>query len=105
MASTGLQGAFSAVPTTSDYTIVYDISDDRERRRVDALLKGWGFRVQKSVFECRLGRGERQRLARALQSLDIQSGTVRIYRIVEQSTLRIGCADQKDVARATAYVF
>jgi len=36
------------------FAVCYDLSDDRERRRVDKLLTGFGFRVQKSVFECRL---------------------------------------------------
>ncbi len=38
----------------SDYAIVYDISDDKERGKVDKILKGFGFRVQKSVYECML---------------------------------------------------
>ena len=35
---------------TCRYAIAYDISDDRERGKVDKLLKGWGHRAQKSVF-------------------------------------------------------
>ena len=38
----------------SDYCVIYDISDDSERRKVDIILKGYGFRIQKSVFECRM---------------------------------------------------
>lgn len=38
----------------SDYAVVYDISCDKERARVDRTLKDFGFRVQKSVFECRI---------------------------------------------------
>ena len=34
------------------YIICYDISDDRDRYRVVKALKGFGTRVQKSVFEC-----------------------------------------------------
>jgi CRISPR-associated protein Cas2 len=36
------------------YLVVYDVSDDRRRARLAELLKDYGFRVQKSVFECRL---------------------------------------------------
>ncbi len=32
--------------------ICFDISDDRIRYRVAKVLKGVGYRVQKSVFEC-----------------------------------------------------
>lgn len=34
------------------FLICFDISDDRIRYRVVKLLKGYGVRVQKSVFEC-----------------------------------------------------
>lgn len=34
------------------YLICYDISDNRARYRVVKALKGFGTRVQKSVFEC-----------------------------------------------------
>ena len=34
------------------YLICYDISDNRDRYRVVKALKGFGSRVQKSVFEC-----------------------------------------------------
>ncbi len=34
------------------YIICYDISDNRIRYRVVKALKGYGTRVQKSVFEC-----------------------------------------------------
>ncbi len=34
------------------YIVAFDISDDRIRYRVAKLLKSYGYRVQKSVFEC-----------------------------------------------------
>ena len=34
------------------YLVCYDISDNRVRYRVVKALKGFGSRVQKSVFEC-----------------------------------------------------
>ena len=34
------------------YLVCYDISDDRARYRVVKALKGYGTRIQKSVFEC-----------------------------------------------------
>jgi len=90
---------------SSDYTVVYDLSDDRERRRVDGVMKGWGFRVQKSVFECRLSRHERKRLAKELQSLGLETGAVRIYRVVGTEPLRIGVDRAPELLRAAAYVF
>ena len=60
---------------------MYDVSDDKERRKVDRILIGFGFRVQKSVFECRLGRGDKAQLTRQLNALKLQSGSVKIYRV------------------------
>jgi CRISPR-associated protein Cas2 len=34
------------------YIVCYDISDNRVRYRVVKALKGFGVRIQKSVFEC-----------------------------------------------------
>ncbi len=34
------------------YLVCFDIVDDRKRYRVVKALKGYGIRVQKSVFEC-----------------------------------------------------
>jgi CRISPR-associated protein Cas2 len=57
----------------ADYAVVYDISEDNERRRVDEILRGFGFRIQKSVFECRL--------TKKLNSADIRTGFIKIYRL------------------------
>lgn len=36
------------------YLVCYDVVKDSRRNRVANLLKGYGLRVQKSVFECLL---------------------------------------------------
>lgn len=64
-----------------EFAVVYDVSCDKERRRVDNILKGFGFRVQYSVFECKLSRSDKKELERQLQALNIQSGHIKIYRI------------------------
>ncbi len=33
------------------YLIAYDVSDDKRRRKLFKLLKGYGYNIQKSVFE------------------------------------------------------
>jgi CRISPR-associated protein Cas2 len=65
----------------ADYVVVYDISSHEERNRVDSLLKGYGFRIQKSVFECRLTRKLHDELVRRLKDLRIETGFVRLYRL------------------------
>jgi CRISPR-associated protein Cas2 len=65
---------------TAQFVVVYDVSSDAERRRVDKLLKDFGFRVQLSVFECRLSARLRRELISKLESLQLQTGFVKLYR-------------------------
>jgi len=65
----------------SDYAVVYDITDDLERAKVSKVLKDYGFRVQKSVFECRLTKAEKENLIRDLEALKIKTGSIKIYRL------------------------
>lgn len=67
-----------------DYAVVYDIASDRERSKVDKLLQGFGFRVQKSVFECRLDRRSKAELIRRLEGLSIKTGFIKVYRLEYQ---------------------
>jgi CRISPR-associated protein Cas2 len=62
--------------------IAYDIVDNRRRARVHKFLKGMGFPVQKSVFECRLLQEQIDRIyTRLLVEVDGDEDTVRIYRL------------------------
>ena len=61
------------------YVAVYDMSDDRERARVEKCLLGYGIRVQKSVFELILRKTQYQKLLADLKKLNL-SKFVRIYR-------------------------
>ncbi len=65
----------------SDYAVVYDITDDLERARIDKVLKGFGFRVQKSVFECRMDKKTKNELVQKLRDLNIKTGFIKIYRL------------------------
>jgi len=65
----------------SDYAVVYDISSNAERRKVDKIVKGFGFRIQKSVFECRLKKYDLKQLKRNLTELKIETRFVKIYRL------------------------
>ena len=73
------------MPDTALYVVAYDISSDRERNRADKLLQGYGFRRQRSVFECRLTRGMLGRLRRDLEELMLESGFVMIYHLAPNS--------------------
>ena len=65
------------------YLICFDISDDRVRYRVVKALKGYGRRVQKSVFECpNLSEHRLLLLQKKMESLiDHDSDSIRYYRL------------------------
>lgn len=66
-----------------EYVVVYDISSNKERTKVDKVLKNYGFRIQKSVFECKLNETLRKKLIFELHGLDIKTGFVKIYRLTD----------------------
>jgi CRISPR-associated protein Cas2 len=64
------------------YIIAYDIGDDRRRLRVAKFLEGWGRRVQKSVFECKLSPDELDKIhTRLKQILILDEDRCHLYRL------------------------
>jgi len=64
------------------YLVCFDITDDTVRNRVVKVLKGRGYRVQKSVFECPdLSEKQFLKLKDRLEGLiDLTTDNVRYYR-------------------------
>ena len=90
----------------SYYTVAYDITNDRERRRVDKTLKGFGTRIQKSVFECAMRRRDKYELIHKLENLHIETGFVKIYRL--EASLKnpvIGKGAPEEIDKDAAFVF
>lgn len=90
----------------ADYAVVYDITSDRERNKVAKVLKDFGFRIQKSVFECRLDRKNKDELIRRLERIEIKSGFVKVYRLEYQSkNLVVGEeANTDEIDKGSAFV-
>jgi CRISPR-associated protein Cas2 len=89
----------------ANFVVVYDISSNPERNRVERTLRGFGFRVQKSVFECRLTRKGRSDLIEKLESLNIATGFVKIYRLDYSSRQTIvGREPDNKTDNGSAYV-
>ncbi len=88
----------------ADYTVVYDITSDTERAKVDRILKGFGFRVQKSVFECRLDKKSRERLIEKLARLNIKTGFIKVYRL-EYSSKNVVIGEKKKRSINNGYAF
>ena len=90
----------------SDYAVVYDITSDAERARVDKVLKNFGFRIQKSVFECRLNKKGRDELIEKLERLKITTGFIKIYRLeyTSNSLPIIGNKKEPDIDDGHAFI-
>ncbi len=73
------------------FTIIsYDIVSDKRRTKVMKLLKGYGTRVQYSVFECVLDSAEFAKVGRELHELiDLNTDSVRCYRLDADAVKRI----------------
>ena len=69
------------MPASTFYVACYDVTSDSERDRVTDVLEGYGFRVQKSVFECRLTRSAKEKLLQQLAQLELRTGFVFLYTI------------------------
>jgi len=63
------------------YLVCFDIVDDRTRQRVVKVLKAYGYRVQKSVFECsKLSEERYLKLKNRLEDLiDLTQDSIRYY--------------------------
>ena len=65
--------------------ISYDVEPDRTRTRIAKLLKNYGERVQKSVFECDLEETELDGLVNRLQKTlgKAEDGNIRVYKLCQ----------------------
>ena len=64
------------------FVVIYDIPDDKRRKRVFHLLEGYGQRVQFSAFECVLSERKFDELCcRLLKVVKIDEDSVRFYPI------------------------
>jgi len=73
------------------FTIIsYDVVSDKRRTKVLKLLKGYGVRVQYSVFECNLTTQQLAQVGQELRSLvDLQTDSVRCYLLDTAAVQRI----------------
>jgi CRISPR-associated protein Cas2 len=84
--------------------ISYDIVEDQRRTRVLKLLKGYGTRVQYSVFECYLTPKQVEKVGRELRKLiDLDTDSVRCYMLDAAARRRIQIVGIGNVTADTAY--
>ena len=64
--------------------VSYDIADNGRRRKVFKMMKNYGHRVQRSVFECLLPAEKVQEMKKRIRSLmDRREDDVRYYTLCE----------------------
>ena len=62
------------------YVISYDIPDNQRRNQLAKVLKGFGNRVQYSVFEAHLNKRQYEELKRSVTDvIDLSEDSVRYY--------------------------
>ena len=64
--------------------IMYDISDDKKRARVEKLLSSYGVRVNYSVFELDIARSTFKKILAKLHELTSKEDNVRIYILTKE---------------------
>jgi CRISPR-associated protein Cas2 len=86
------------------HVIAYDISDDRRRARVAAVLQAYGDRVQRSVFVVTVGEDMlREARDRISQIINPQTDSVYIFRQCAACWETVGIYGQATVSRETLY--
>ena len=77
------------------YIIANEIADNKRRLRVAKTLESWGYRIQESVFQLRLGSATLARVRSRLAALISDAeDVIHIYAICSS------CADHADILGA-----
>lgn len=64
--------------------VSYDIPDDKRRSLVARILEGYGYRVQKSVFECEVTQELYEKMKKRVErKIKPEEDSVRYYQLCE----------------------
>lgn len=84
--------------------VCYDIPDDRRRNKVAESLEGYGYRVQKSVFECEVTPEMFDKMKVKLSKrIKAEEDSVRYYEICQDCLKKIAIDGLGEVKREKAY--
>jgi CRISPR-associated protein Cas2 len=72
---------------TYNILIIYDIVNNKKRNKLSKFLKGFGFRIQKSAFECILTKEKYQKLIAGIENFFGESDSIRVYK--HNSTVKV----------------
>lgn len=81
--------------------IIYDIMDNKRRAKLAKYLQSFGFRVQRSAFECILDQKRYNRLVDGINKFISKEDLLRIYRLSGYADVKlwgsVGEAEIEDV--------
>jgi len=86
--------------------VAYDIVDNKRRTKLMKLMKGYGFHVQKSVFECFLNERQLQKLkGLVFRLIEEEEDSVRFYQLPEELSAQVLVLGQGKVSENPALIF
>ena len=72
-----------------NFLVVYDITDNKRRKKLSDLLEGYGFRVNLSVFELTIKETKLKKLISKIEKLvDKKYDSVRFYHICQNCKVK-----------------
>lgn len=64
--------------------VAYDIENDRNRNKIAKILKDYGQRVQKSVFECNMNESMINRMLKRVEKfVNLETDNFRVYKLLD----------------------
>ncbi|MCR4440860.1 MAG: CRISPR-associated endonuclease Cas2 [Peptococcaceae bacterium] len=69
--------------------VIYDVIDNKRRNRLAKYLKSFGFRVQKSAFECILDSKTHKKLIQGISKYVTDDDLLRIYRLAGNADVQV----------------
>ena len=86
------------MPSNPDkkWFIMYDVSSEKRRNKIATLLADFGFRLQKSVFQCRLSQKQFDTVRSRLSSLIDRKDSVIAVPVCEADMKQIHWLGQKN---------
>jgi len=80
--------------------VSYDIPDDKRRSRVAKTLEGYGYRVQKSVFECEVSPQLYERMRKRLEKrIKPDEDSIRYYSLCQNCLGKVSFSGLGQVIR------
>lgn len=67
----------------TNFLVIFDISNDKHRKKVVKILEKYGYRIQYSAFECSFTIKSKNTAVREISMLTESTDSVRLYKLPE----------------------